>query len=386
MRYLVCRSRLVLVTLLLMVLSGCTPASVGDAREVGSTETELTLTSTAIVCNCGESNEVIRQRVERAYTSTALIQWEFRGGIGVGVKINVAGAELDITPAIEGAYGRSWAASRTQTVGFDLPAQPNTQMEYTVQWSEVWQPGIISVGTVAGSEQVKYRYLREIQGNLVDQGGKNIGCSQGCMGALTKVEHQVVRVTGVPPAITVVPPAITVVNQLRLPVHIYIDDIYKTDINRDGTKTFLLDRYPIKVGFEVVKQTTSQGTQIGDDMGGHWSEVYPNRELVIRNLIGSQLYFYPVITNPTSTSCDFSVNDGYVSENRPGASVPASSEKVPLGYYRLYSNSNVTLYCDSSRPDAYYYWGLRPGATSTGTSFVDSVQSDSGYVSFALKP
>lgn len=122
---------------------------------------------------------------------------------------------------------------------------------------------------------------------------------------------------------------------------------------------------------------------IGDPMGGPIGKLNSNREYVIKNVVGDQNYFYPVITNRMDYPCSFSINDGSFVENRPSASIPAQSERVVLGYYRLYINSNITLYCNPSNENTYWWWGLRKDSDN-GDSFFDEVEQDTGYIHFVL--
>lgn len=365
------------IWLLLMLLTSCTPVALGDLMESSSPQVLITQNSTAIVCNCGESNEVITRQVERSYTVTSVVQWEFRGSVGVGFIVKAPGVEIDIAPAIEGVYGRASSTSRTQTVGFSLPARPNSQIEYKIQWSEVWQPGIIRVTTSQGPDQVIYRYLREVQGNLMDQGGRDIGCEQGCL------YDSGVR-TETPPLIAGTPLTATIINGLVLPVQIQIDGTERGTIDAQSRKVFVISGYPARVRFDVMLRTVSDGLPLGDRFWGEWSEVYPNAELQINNIVGDQYYFYPIVTNNTDFACSFSINDGYPSENRPSASIPHHVGMVGLGYYRFYSNSNVTLFCDPTNPSRYRWWGIRSDQGDQQTSLWQYVQSTTGVLNLVV--
>jgi hypothetical protein len=120
------------------------------------------------------------KNVERSYTASYAFSWEFGGEIGFDLTVEPLGVGGNVGAAVTSAYGRQWESSRTQTVGFPLTAEPNTNMEYTITWTEMWQNGYIPVHTRNGEERVVYRYLVRIDGDIVDS--RDLGCEQGCEG------------------------------------------------------------------------------------------------------------------------------------------------------------------------------------------------------------
>jgi len=133
----------------------------------------------------------------------------------------------------------------------------------------------------------------------------------------------------------------------------------------------------LNVSFELVRPTVGNRA-VGDEMVGIYNPI-PNPgsqsswTFTITNLIGSQYYFVPVITNPNNTARLLGVNMELQAENRCNCTVPANSSNVAAGYYRLFSNSNVRLYNDGSNYTGQYrYW--------VGSDVVNNVAPDTGRI------
>ncbi len=189
--------------------------------------------------------------------------------------------------------------------------------------------------------------------------------------------------TQVPPpaSSTAFHPTISITNKLLLPVKIFIDDVYQSDLGNGDSSTFTLVSYPAVVKWSVVKQTTSKGMPLGHEMGGSFADVTVGDQITIDNMVEDQPYFYPLISNTTGRDCDVTINKGWKSEYITGAIAPANEDNVGFGYYELYTNSNVTLDCGGK----VYWWGLLPDEKK-GTSFYDEVEKDTGAIHFTLHP
>jgi hypothetical protein len=68
----------------------------------------------------------------------------------------------------------------------------------------------------------------------------------------------------------------------------------------------------------------------------------------VTNVIGSDYYMLPLISNQTAVALDMEVNGGLDAQNICGCSIPADGQNVAAGYYHEYSNSNIRLYRDGS--------------------------------------
>jgi hypothetical protein len=188
--------------------------------------------------------------------------------------------------------------------------------------------------------------------------------------------------TRLPSATPIVPAqSITIDNLLNLSVKISINNVPEGDIDARTNKTFLLNDFPVTVQWSVNKWTTLKGDPLGHDMSGIFSDINSGEELTIDNDVDGQYFFYPIITNTTKTDCDVTINKGWKSEYVTNAVVPANSGGVGMGYYKLFTNSNVTLTCGTD----VWWWGQQPDSPND-TSFYDDVEKDTGVISFTLKP
>jgi len=151
---------------------------VGEVVEMGNPTPVPAETETETVCNCGIVDGTMTKQVEMSYTASYAIMWEYGGEIGFDVSVEPLGVGGTIGEAISAAYGEQWESSRTRAIGFPLTAEADTNMEYTIEWREVWQAGHIPISTAGEQEQVEYRYLVRIDGDIVDS--RDLGCAQGC--------------------------------------------------------------------------------------------------------------------------------------------------------------------------------------------------------------
>lgn len=151
---------------------------------------------------------------------------------------------------------------------------------------------------------------------------------------------------------------ISVHNDLVLPVQISLDDINQRYLEAGSSLVVNLMNETVNVKWRVSPKTISGGLAMGHEMSGGWIAVRAGSSITINSTASGMSYFYPIISNETDMSCEFVVNDGYPNVDRPGAYVAKRVSRVGLGYYRFFSNSNVTLYCDNGQT---YVWGIRNG-------------------------
>jgi hypothetical protein len=177
-------------------------------------------------------------------------------------------------------------------------------------------------------------------------------------------------------------PSFVITNKLISPVEISEDGIYKGTIEKSSTTTFLLDNYPVNIQWVVVKKRTTIGVRLGDDMSGEYDGVTTGDSLTIENKVANeQFYFYPIINNNTDKTCHVIINEGWESENDTKSFIAPYASDIGFGYYKLYSNSNVTLDCDG----AIYLWGDSP-ERATGTALFDLAEQETGVVEVTLLP
>lgn len=184
--------------------------------------------------------------------------------------------------------------------------------------------------------------------------------------------------TPTPIIITATPgyPHISIQNRLVCPVKIYINSKYVNTVAEGGIAVFVIESFPARVTFETVNFVPD-----ADYMSGVFENVHDGQNLVITNVIGDEFYFFIRINNNSSRECEIVIDDGYVTEKRPGILRPYA-QNVSMGYYRLFSNSNVTLYCN----DQEYFWGIRPNQIQPPGSITEIVQPESGLLELMLNP
>jgi hypothetical protein len=188
--------------------------------------------------------------------------------------------------------------------------------------------------------------------------------------------------TPIPIFVTQVSPSFTVVNSLVLPIEISVDGVNEGIVEKYSSKTFVIDTYPVRVDWKVIKQmTASVGISIGHDMWGNWDAVSNQEVVTVDYHVGERFYFYPIISNLTGQTCNVIINQGLLSEFDTHATLLANSSDVGFGYYELYTNSNVTVQCGENT----YWWG-RKGEDQTSTRIQDLAQLTSGVVQLVLNP
>lgn len=170
-------------------------------------------------------------------------------------------------------------------------------------------------------------------------------------------------------------------NKLELPIKVYVDDIYKGIAEPLSWKTLLLDSYPVNVKWEVDRRKLNEETVMGDEMSGIFHNVETGVFLQVSNVVGNVPYFYPILSNDTDTDCTISINDGTIAEQRPGVLL-AHTSNVVSGYFILYSNANVTLYCNGQPR----WWGIRPNQAETPMPLSNIVDPNNGIVQLRLSP
>lgn len=98
------------------------------------------------------------------------VEWEVGGTAGTGVRIGdgVIPGGVDLSVSLEGHYANKFDQSIQQGTGWDLPAEPNTIVAYTLMWREVWQPGYVDVRLADQRVvRVNVRYRIGIQSDIV---------------------------------------------------------------------------------------------------------------------------------------------------------------------------------------------------------------------------
>lgn len=181
-------------------------------------------------------------------------------------------------------------------------------------------------------------------------------------------------------SITVSLPSVTllVTNQLVDAVAITVNGTPVGTVPASSTaQTSFLVTGGMVVSYDLVRPLTSSGTPMGDQISG----VFPTIQnasgtytITVNNVLGTQQYFSPLISNSGAYPILMVANWGLASENRCNCTVLSGGNNVNIGYYKLFSNSEVRGY------GAISGYGVGTYAFWNYTGFSSIVQSGSGVV------
>jgi hypothetical protein len=127
----------------------------------------------------------------------------------------------------------------------------------------------------------------------------------------------------------------------------------------------------VTISWELVRQTIAgTSTAIGDTMDGSFAPATFTQGAIegyiVDNVLGANTYFVPVIDNLTPATLLMGVNVGLSSQNLCNCTVWPFEGNISIGYYRLFSNSNVRAYrATSNYTGPYIYWGSDPSGSTT---------------------
>ncbi len=171
--------------------------------------------------------------------------------------------------------------------------------------------------------------------------------------------------------VSVVAPArnvtVTVTNALIFPITVNASGVPLGDVPAESSQSFTLGQTgAVRISWSLRRPAVA-GREIGDPMAGFWDLSSPGAtvQLTVDNVVGDAWYFAPLVTNSTGTTLLMTVNWGLASENRCNCTVPATGALTHLGYYRLFTNSNVTAFRSGSNyTGAYrYFYDFTSGVT-----------------------
>jgi uncharacterized protein YjdB len=168
---------------------------------------------------------------------------------------------------------------------------------------------------------------------------------------------------------------IVVTNSLHNDVNITINGIVVGSVPPRSTRqTQIQWTASVAMSWSLVRTTTTNGIPVGDVIGGNFEPVSnPGQRInyTIDAIVGQSFIFRPIIVNQTGTTLLMGVNEGLQSQNRCNCTVAPGSSGTVIGYYRLFSNSNVRAYRDGSGyTGGYIYW----------SNFASSVDPSSGDI------
>jgi hypothetical protein len=137
----------------------------------------------------------------------------------------------------------------------------------------------------------------------------------------------------------------TVYNGLMLPVRVYVNGVDQGILHPGTSDKFFLSEIPSRITYELERGLSSSGDPWGVMISGEFYRVGIFQYLEITNITREQYYFYPQITNKSALTCEIIINAGLPNETRVG-SIGSYSSNVTMGYYDLYSTSNVVFDCE----------------------------------------
>lgn len=177
-------------------------------------------------------------------------------------------------------------------------------------------------------------------------------------------------------------PIITVENKLALPIIVTINESAAyTRRLEPGTRleiSLLSDSdFPARVHWEVIRHRDGRGRPLGEFLYDDYRSVDKEKVIVVRNVMGLDTYFYPILHNNTDQLCKIVLNDGLSIEYVIGASNAHAMTNL-TGYYKMAKNSNITMYC----PHMTYWEGERNGQRGKNGL---KVEPDSGVVDFYIQ-
>jgi hypothetical protein len=151
-------------------------------------------------------------------------------------------------------------------------------------------------------------------------------------------------------------------------------------VNALSTRVFEMPRPAnLVVDWDLVRQQTTTGTEIGEPIGGIFAaEPDPPAAVAydIDNVIVDAVYFAPFITNESPVPYLMGVNMGLVAENRCPCEVPAFASNVLIGYYEFVQNSNVRAYRSGSNyTGTYVFWENFAANIVTGSGRLNLVSN-----------
>lgn len=169
--------------------------------------------------------------------------------------------------------------------------------------------------------------------------------------------------------------SVVINNRLLRPVTVVINGSTAGTVGAQASSQFSAPRTALTVSFSLNRITTTQGNPVGETMNGVFNTISTpatTETFIIDNVIGGQQYFSPQISNNSAATLLMGVNMGLVSENRCNCTVSPFGQNVNIGYYRLFSNSNVRAYNSGSNyTGGFVFWQNLTGFVEASTGLLE---------------
>lgn len=144
--------------------------TIGPIVPSGNPEIHELEQTTETVWNCGPGGSTITKHPSKSILTNYAVEWEIGGSIGTGVRIPKGKLpfDVDLSTALEGHYVTGLEQAYVQGVGWDLSAEPDSTVSYTLSWQEEWQPGYVEIHIGNQSlGKVNLRYRTGIRSDVV---------------------------------------------------------------------------------------------------------------------------------------------------------------------------------------------------------------------------
>lgn len=277
--------------LIVVLLVACSPSSSptsvasapvpGPVVPVGEPEIRDLGPTTETAWNCGNGGGTVVKHPAMSVLTNYAVEWQVGGTGGVGVRIGdgVIPGGVDLSATLEGHYTTGLEQGIQQGTGWDLPAEPNTIVVYTLMWREKWQPGYVDVRLADQSVvRVAVRYRTGIQSEIV--GKQRQSCGEESPPPVQQVTQQPIAPVstqlpseGTPSGITI--PSGGSLSPSRDWVWICTGDFSIT--RPDGTTIILYDSSAGPTGLIVVLEQGSR-VNINAPWGGYCEPVSPSHK------------------------------------------------------------------------------------------------------------
>lgn len=155
-----------------VVLTSIPTPIVGPVKLLGQSQVVELEDTVETVWNCGEGGGTIMKHPAMAFSNEYFAEWSVGGQVGSGLTIGEGPLPVGVNLAgvLEGSYLRHVGDVFQRSTVWDLPAEPNTIVDYTISWREKWQAGEVSI-TFANQqiEIVKIRYRTGVMTDIKDK-------------------------------------------------------------------------------------------------------------------------------------------------------------------------------------------------------------------------
>ena len=167
-----------------ILLSACSslarPPQASPVVPVGEPEIVDVGPSTEVVNNCGPGGGTVIKHPSRTMISSHAVEWQVAGQAGIGTHIGdgVIPGGVNLRAGLEGRYVSAITEGVQKGIDWELPAEPNTVVEYTLMWREVWQPGYIDVRAGGQNFKIDVRYRTDIRSEIMGKRAQPCGEDQ----------------------------------------------------------------------------------------------------------------------------------------------------------------------------------------------------------------